>query len=111
MTRNLYVYKVKIQISPSLGVSDSKSMRTSRHYDNEKGVDGNKKIKGIKLQIIVDCLGLILAVYGYAGNIHDSNAAYETAKRLDSNYERLKKILADDDDNDTTHKKDIFNRF
>ena len=81
--------------SPSPGVIDSKSMRTYHHCDKEKGIDGNKKIKGIKLQIIVDCLGLILAVYGHAANIHDSKVAYETVRRLDYNYERLKKVISD----------------
>ena len=87
--------------SPSPGVIDSKSMRAYHHCDKEKGIDGNKKIKGIKLQIIVDCLELILAVYGHAANIHDSKAAYETVRRLDDN---KKQILYD-----LTARYDFFN--
>ena len=32
--------------SPSLGIIDSRSVRTSHHIDGQRGIDGNKKIKG-----------------------------------------------------------------
>ena len=50
------------QESPSLGIMDSRSIKTSRHVDSDRGIDGNKKIKGRKEHIIVDTLGLPLAM-------------------------------------------------
>ena len=32
------------QESPSLGIMDSRSVRTSHHVDSDRGIDGNKKI-------------------------------------------------------------------
>lgn len=46
--------------SPSIGIIDSRSTKTSHHVDSERGIDGNKKIKGKKEHIIVDTLGLPL---------------------------------------------------
>ena len=43
--------------SPSLGIIDSRSVRTSHHINSrECGVDGGKKIKGRKEYIVVDTL-------------------------------------------------------
>ena len=39
--------------SPSLGIMDSRSVKTSHHVDSDRGIDGNKKIKGRKEHIIV----------------------------------------------------------
>ena len=47
--------------SPSLGIIDSRSVRTSHHADGQRGIDGNKKIKGRKEHIVVDTLGLPMA--------------------------------------------------
>ena len=62
------------QESPSLGIMDSRSVKTSHHVDSERGIDGNKKIKGRKEHIIVDTLGLPLAVAIHEANLHDSKA-------------------------------------
>ena len=50
-------------------IIDSRSVRTSHHIDGQRGIDGNKKIKGRKEHIMVDALGLkrILADGGYRG--------------------------------------------
>ncbi len=32
--------------SPSLGIMDSRSVKTSHYVDSDRGIDGNKKIKG-----------------------------------------------------------------
>lgn len=49
--------------SPSLGLIDCRIVRTSHHIDSrEYGNDGVKKVKGRKQHIIVDTLGLSMAV-------------------------------------------------
>lgn len=34
--------------TPSMGIIDSRSVKTSHHADNQRGINGNKKIKGRK---------------------------------------------------------------
>ncbi|MCS3112282.1 IS5 family transposase [Bacteroides fragilis] len=82
--------------SPSIGIIDSRSVRTSHHVDRaEYGIDGGKKVKGRKEHIIVDSLGLPMAARVHAANIHDSVGAVDTIKLLQYNFPRLKKIIAD----------------
>ena len=42
-----------------LGIIDSHSVRMSSISGQQRGIDGNKKIKGRKRHIIVDTMGLI----------------------------------------------------
>lgn len=58
--------------SPSLGIIDSRSVRTSHHIDGQRGIDENKKIKGRKEHIVVDTLGLPMSVRVHPANVHDS---------------------------------------
>lgn len=83
-------------ISPSIGLIDSRSVRTSHHIDSsEYGIDGGKKVKGRKEHIIVDTLGLPMAVNVHVANIHDSVGAVEPIKQLRWIFPRLRKIIAD----------------
>lgn len=81
--------------SPSVGIIDSRSVRTSHHVDSEKGIDGNKKIKGRKQHIIVDTQGNLLAIAVHEANVHDSKGAPEVIEKLEHKFPRLAKILAD----------------
>ena len=74
---------------------DSRSVKTSHHVDSERGIDGNKKIKGQKEHIIVDTLGLPLAIAIHEANLHDSKGAPQAIGRLSYKFPRLVKILAD----------------
>ena len=83
-------------MSPSIGLIDSRSVRTSHHIgSSEYGIDGGKKVKGRKEHIIVDTLGLPMAVKVHAANIHDSIGAVQPIKQLQYIFPRLKKIIAD----------------
>ena len=48
--------------TPSLDIIDSRSVKSSHHVDADRGIDGNKKIKGRKEHIVVDTLGLPISV-------------------------------------------------
>ena len=81
--------------SPSLGIIDSRSNRTSNHVDTDKGLDGNKKVNGRKIHICVDFLGLPLAIVIHAANIADSVGAELVFNEMVDRFPRLKAILAD----------------
>lgn len=82
--------------SPGIGIIDSRSVKTSHHADPScKGVDGNKKVKGRKEHIVVDTLGLPMAVAVHEANIHDSKGAPKVIEKLAYKFPRLVKILAD----------------
>lgn len=60
--------------SPSVAVVDSQSVRQNLPH-SEKGVDGYKRVKGIKRHISVDSNGYPLEVMVTTANIHDSRGA------------------------------------
>ena len=77
------------------GIIDSRSVRTSHHTDGQRGIDGNKKIKGRKEHIVVDTLGLPMSVRVHPANVHDSVGAEEVFESMRYKFPRLKRILAD----------------
>ena len=84
------------EISPSIGIIDSRSVRTSHHIDGkEYGIDGGKKMKGRKEHIIVDTLELPMAVRVHAANIHNSVGVVDMIRLLRYQFSRLKKIIVD----------------
>ncbi|MDE6534126.1 MAG: transposase [Muribaculaceae bacterium] len=56
-----------------MGAIDSESSRSALPR-SQKGIDGNKKIKGVKRNIITDKDGDILEASTTPANIHDSIA-------------------------------------
>ncbi|KAA6338051.1 hypothetical protein EZS27_013911 [termite gut metagenome] len=77
----------------SVGIMDSQSVRWGNNQS--LGVDGNKKIKGIKRHIVVDKNGFLLAVMVIVANVHDSKAAYLLMRVLKELGPSVKVILAD----------------
>ena len=61
--------------TPSLGIIDSRNVKSSHHVGTDRGIDGNKKIKGRKEHIVVDALGLPMSVVVHEANVHDSVGA------------------------------------
>jgi len=47
---------------PSVGVIDARSVKNTLVSSESKGFDAGKKIKGLKRHIIINTLGLILAL-------------------------------------------------
>ena len=53
--------------SPSLGIIDARSVSTTQHVSAERGIDGHKRVKGRKEQLVVDTLGLPIGRDGARG--------------------------------------------
>jgi putative transposase len=80
--------------TPSYAIVDSQSVKTQ--YDSEqRGIDGNKKVKGHKRHIIVDILGNLLAVNVHAANISDTIAAGPVLKAAVQSYPTIQAFSGD----------------
>ena len=82
------------RMEASVGIMDSQSVKWGNNA-TLNGVDGNKKVKGIKRHVIVDKNGFLIAVMVTIANVHDSKAAYLLMKILKGMYSGIKVILAD----------------
>ena len=72
---------------------DSQSVDGDVNLD-QKGIDGNKKVKGRKRHIVTDVLGLIFFCMITAANVSDIHPGREFVSQLSEN-KRLKKVLVD----------------
>jgi transposase len=78
----------------SVVIMDSQSVRWGNNR-SLNGIDGNKKIKGIKRHVVVDKNGSLIAVMVTIACIHDSKAAYLLARCLKELCCNIRLILAD----------------
>lgn len=80
--------------TPYESVMDSQSVRSAL-ADSEKGIDGNKRIKGIKRHVAVDTNGYVLDAVVTAANVHDSKGAIPLIARLLDGFNDIVRIKAD----------------
>ncbi|MDE6095653.1 MAG: transposase [Muribaculaceae bacterium] len=79
---------------PTIGAIDSESSRYALPR-SQKGIDGNKKVKGMKRNIITDKDGDILEASATPANIHDSKSAYAPVAMLSVAFPWIRRIYAD----------------
>ncbi len=79
---------------PKVAAIDSQSVKMTDR-GGIAGYDGNKKIKGRKRHIIVDSLGLLLAVSVTAANVSDRKPVFDLAAEAKAKSSRLDLLRAD----------------
>jgi len=79
----------------SAGIVDSQSVKTSEEGAAERGFDAGKKVNGRKRHILVDTLGLLLAVKVHAADIQDRDGGKLLFESCRDSLPRLFLIWAD----------------
>jgi putative transposase len=83
------------QPTPSMGCVDSQSVKGTE-CGGDHGIDGHKKVNGVKRHILVDTMGLLLAVVVTAASVTDARAARVVFARAQAEgFPRLVKVLGD----------------
>ncbi|MCC7059367.1 MAG: IS5 family transposase [Burkholderiaceae bacterium] len=79
---------------PTAAIIDAQSTRSTAQGGNT-GFDAGKKVKGRKRHLVVDTLGLLLAVTVTAASVQDRDAAAEVVMQACTKVPGLKKLYTD----------------
>jgi len=82
------------QVRPTAGIIDTQSVKTTE-AGGPRGFDSGKKVNGRKRHLIVDTLGLVIALVVHPASIQDYDGAEEVVKKAKERFPRLKLLWAD----------------
>lgn len=81
---------------PTAAIVDSQSVRAAATVPaSSRGYDAGKKVPGRKRHIVVDCLGLLLAVMVTTASVQDRHAAAPLLKRVRDRHRKIVLVWAD----------------
>ena len=86
--------RMQRQTAPTAAVLDAQSTRHSPQ-GGEAGFDAGKKVKGSKRHLVVDTLGLLLAVVVTAASVQDRDAALPAMTAACGKYPTLARVYVD----------------
>jgi transposase len=81
---------------PTAAIIDSQSVRAAANVPaSSRGYDAGKKVPGRKRHIVVDCLGLLLAVMVTTASVQDRHAAAPLLKHVRERHRKIVLVWAD----------------
>jgi transposase len=92
--REQWRQRIERNAQPTAAILDSQSTRISTQ-GGESGFDAGKKVKGRKRHLVVDTLGLLLAVTITAASVQDRDAAPAVVASACQKYQTLETVFAD----------------
>ncbi|MCX4869387.1 IS5 family transposase (plasmid) [Streptomyces sp. NBC_00257] len=96
LLRQLLRQKEGRDTEPSACVIDAQSVKTSTSVPSSgQGVDAGKKIVGRKRSIVVDTIGLLLAVLVTAASVQDSVAGTQLLDQVSAEHPGIRKVWVD----------------
>jgi transposase len=92
--REQWRLRIERNAQPTAAIIDAQSTRISAQ-GGESGFDAGKKVKGRKRHLVVDTLGLLLAVSITAASVQDRDAAQAAVARACQKHTSIEKLFAD----------------